>query len=176
MGILVGAWRKQAPEAYERAISGGGGDASELARYGDGNRPRSSSTAASTHDNDRGYESSSSSSSASTVGRHNNNNNTSSGAGANGSSSKSGVEQQGGGSTGGDGSSRGPHPATKADTPDLDKQALHTRLPSEPKKVYELLYHKEEFLRGIWEGEGMTSESGGRFGDSRQAKLLGYRC
>jgi hypothetical protein len=158
MGILVGAWRKQAPEAYERAISGGGGDASELARYGDGNRPRSSSTAASTHDNDRGYESSSSSSSASTVGRHPN---TSSGAGANGgSSSKSGVEQQGGGSTGGDGSSRGPHPATKADTPDLDKQALHTRLPSEPKKVYELLYHKEEFLRGIWEGEGMTSESG----------------
>ena len=35
---------------------------------------------------------------------------------------------------------------------------MHTRLPSEPKKVYELLYHKPEFLRGIWESEGMKGE------------------
>lgn len=86
---------------------------------------------------DAGYESSSSSSSNATVGK-----------------------QANGGSTGGDGSTKGPHPATKADTPDLEKQAMHTRLPSDPKKVYELLYHKESFLKGIWEGEGMTSECG----------------
>ena len=136
MGRLVDAWRRQAPEAYERAISGGG-EGGELAKYGDGQRAAA---------DDRGYESSSSSESNSTVGR-------------NGSGSKSGVEQRGGGATGGDGSSKGPHAATKADTPDLEKQALHTRLPSEPKKVYELLYHKESFLKGIWEDEGMHSES-----------------
>ena len=155
MGILVDSWRKQAPEAYERYIQGD--TSGELVKFGRSRSASTATTSSSVRGGAGGYESSDSSSSHSTVG----------GAGATttrsqpkptSSSDKSGSEQRGGGNTGGDGSTKGPHPATQADTPDLEKQAMHTRLPSEPKKVYELLYHKPEFLRGIWESEGMKGE------------------
>jgi hypothetical protein len=162
MGILVDAWRKQAPEVYERYIQGD--TSGELVKFG---RGRSASTATASSARGGGYESSDSSSSHSTVG----------GAGTTprtqpkSTSDKSGSEQRGGGNTGGDGSTQGPHPATQADTPDLEKQAMHTRLPSEPKKVYELLYHKPEFLRGIWEAEGMKGECGGL--EKPSARVIG---
>ncbi|KAJ9092354.1 hypothetical protein QFC21_006854 [Naganishia friedmannii] len=47
-----------------------------------------------------------------------------------------------------------PRAATIANTQDLEKVALDTILPSEPEKIYKLLYHTDEFIQGIWKEQG----------------------
>ncbi|KAJ9114016.1 hypothetical protein QFC22_005836 [Naganishia vaughanmartiniae] len=47
-----------------------------------------------------------------------------------------------------------PRAATIANTQDLEKVALDTILPSEPEKIYKLLYHNDDFLQGIWKEQG----------------------
>lgn len=143
---LMTYWNKENPEAYEAYISGQGQEAVPANIIAAG-RARGGSTATqqSTHDSTRQE--------AASVSR----------ADANKNDVKQTTSAKGDKTADKDGNnaggkSHGPHAATKADTPDLEKQALHTTLPvDDPKKCFELLYKKEEFLRGIWEDQGMTS-------------------
>jgi hypothetical protein len=144
----VDQWRAGKGETYEAFLKSEAGEG--LRSYVPGTDQGKIGTNVNSSNPGAGYESDSSSSTTH-VGSHSDP--------AKPPASSSSGKQAGGGSSGPDSSTTGPHPATQADTPDLEKQALHTRLPSEPKRVYELLYHKPEFLEGIWKGEGMKGES-----------------
>ena len=132
MGNLVSQWKVAAPEAYEKLIQQGHGAAithAKTAGSGGGHHHRTSSAASA----------SSTSTQKPTPA----------------ATTDKSTPDQDHKPTDGD----GPHPATKADVPDLEKRALDVRLSADnPQKVFDLLYHSEHFMKGLWEEEGMQSE------------------
>lgn len=57
--------------------------------------------------------------------------------------------------------------ATKADTPDLEKQALTTTFAAAPDKIYSLMYHHPTFLSDIWKSQGFRDIEVGEWDESK---------